>query len=632
MILAALMLLTAGLQAQALVIHVAPDGNDRAPGTEDEPLQSIAMAQRKAREYRRLNAIEIRDALVIRLHNGVYELGESLLIRPEDGGTEASPTLFLAAEEASPVISGGTPVSGWRPVKEAPEDLSGKAMGKLWWAPAPLKNGRTFDFRQLWVKGVKATRASSMDNGPLPRILSIDKEAESFLIEKPGFEFGPEEHPEFVIHQWWAIAVLRVRDIRPEGKNARISFHQPESRIEFEHPWPAPFMDRNNEYNGNSAYFFVNSLSLLDSPGEWYLDRQAGRVYYWPREGEDLREDRVIVPFLETLVSVAGTADNPVSNIVFQGIGFAYSSWLRPSREGHVPLQAGMYIRDAYKLTEPGTPDKASLENQAWTGRQPAGVELIHASRIRFEDCSFRHMAATGLDMICGVQKSRVQGSIFSDIGGTGLQAGFFGDISHEAHLPYDPLDSRDICRELQISDNLVTNVSNEDWGCVGISLGHVQEAAVTHNEVSYLNYSGICVGWGWTRTLSCARDNLISGNHIHHFARMMYDVGGIYTLSAQPNTEISRNSIHHLEKAPYAHIPEHFQYIYLDEGSSYIRVRDNWTEKDRFFSNSPGPGNEWKNNGPLAGEDIKREAGLREQYRHLLKEYEHPGFPFCKD
>lgn len=627
--LAALMLLTAGLQAQALVIHVAPDGNDRAPGTEAEPLQSIAMAQRRAREYRRLNAEPPEGALVIELHKGVHELEESLLIRPEDGGTEASPTLFRAAVGASPVISGGTAVSRWQPVKEAPEGITDRARGKLWWAPAPEKNGRTFEFRQLWVNGVKASRASSLDMGPLPRILAVDKEAETFLIEKPGFEFGTGENPEFVIHQWWAIAILRVKEVRPEGKNICISFHQPESRIEFEHPWPAPFMDLNNEHNGNSAYYFANSLSLLDSPGEWYLDRQAGRVYYWPREGEDLTGDRVIVPFLETLVKVSGTADNPVRNVAFEGIGFAHSSFLRPSLAGHVTLQAGMYLLDAYKLPEPGTPDKASLENQAWTGRQPAAVEVSHAGMIRFEGCTFRHMAATGLDMVCGVQKSRVRGCIFSDIGGTGLQAGFFGDIRHEAHLPYDPLDRREICRELQISDNLVTNASNEDWGCVGIGLGHVQEAAVTHNEVSYLNYSGICAGWGWTRTISCARDNLISGNHIHHFARMMYDVGGIYTLSAQPNTEISRNSIHHLERAPYAHIPEHYQYIYLDEGSSYIRVLDNWTEKDRFFSNAPGPGNDWKNNGPLAGEDIKREAGLRQQYRHLLEEYEHPGFPF---
>lgn len=66
-----------------------------------------------------------------------------------------------------------------------------------------------------------------------------------------------------------------------------------------------------------------------------------------------------------------------------------------------------------------------------------------------------------------------------------------------------------------------------------------------------------------------------------------MYDVGGIYTLGAQPGMEISNNYIHDLLEAPYAHIPDHYQYIYLDEGSSYIQVKNNRTEKEKFFSNT---------------------------------------------
>ncbi|MEQ8239504.1 MAG: hypothetical protein RIA69_09850, partial [Cyclobacteriaceae bacterium] len=99
---------------------------------------------------------------------------------------------------------------------------------------------------------------------------------------------------------------------------------------------------------------------------------------------------------------------------------------------------------------------------------------------------------------------------------------------------------------------------------------------------------------------------------------RNMYDVGGVYTLSPQPKSLIARNSIHHLEKAPYAHIPEHYQYIYYDEGSSFIKSENNWTEKDKFFSNSPGPGNEWINNGPQVDQAIKEAAGLEEGFQYL--------------
>lgn len=57
-----------------------------------------------------------------------------------------------------------------------------------------------------------------------------------------------------------------------------------------------------------------------------------------------------MVPALETLVQVEGTVDRPVSNIRFEGINFNYTTWMRPSEKGYVPLQAGMYMLDAYTL------------------------------------------------------------------------------------------------------------------------------------------------------------------------------------------------------------------------------------------------------------------------------------------
>ncbi|WP_431210774.1 hypothetical protein ACQ86N_33155 [Puia sp. P3] len=67
-----------------------------------------------------------------------------------------------------------------------------------------------------------------------------------------------------------------------------------------------------------------------------------------------------------------------------------------------MPLQAGMYLLDAYKLKIPGTPDKKGLENQAWIGRPPGAVEVSYASGIRFDGCNFSHLASTGLDLVRG--------------------------------------------------------------------------------------------------------------------------------------------------------------------------------------------------------------------------------------
>jgi hypothetical protein len=607
----------------ATEIWVSTSGSDTNPGTREKPLATIFMAQRKARELRRLHAPEIKQGISIILEDGRYFLIEPLILRPEDSGSSNAITQIIAAPDAKPVISGGMPILHWKKVSGKIKGMSKEALGKVWVADAPRSGGRIVEFRQMWVNGLKAQRAGTFGEGELKRIIFVNKEKEEIWIPAPDVIFDDIINLEFVIHQWWATAILRVKSLEISGDMACVKFHQPESRIEFEHPWPAPFIDNEKKYNGNSAFYLVNAMELLNQPGEWYEDLKNGKVYYWPRNEEDMTCADVIVPFLETLVSIEGSLDLPVSFISFQGITFSHTTWLRPSQMGHVPLQAGWSIVDAYKLTQPGTSDKASLENQAWIDRQPASVEVKNAHNISFERCRFLHIAATGLDFSSGTHNNLIKGNIFRDIGGTAIQMGFFGSPYFEAHLPYNPSDYREVCRFETISNNLITDCTNEDWGCVGISIGYAHDINIEHNEISNINYSGICVGWGWTKTITCMRNNRIYANHIHHFAKNMYDVGGIYTLSAQPNTVISSNSIHHLEKAPYAHIPEHYQYIYLDEGSSYIRIENNWTENDRFFSNSPGPGNEWLNNGPHVNEDIKNKAGLEPEYIDLLIEQE---------
>jgi hypothetical protein len=604
----------------AIDLWVSTTGSDSNPGTKDLPMASLSMALRKVRDMRRLKKPEIGNEVNIIVIGGTYYLDEPIIVRPEDSGTEDCPTNIEAAFGEKPIFSGGIQVHGWEKAGNI-ENIPNEAKNYIWVADAPTVGGRTFEFRQLWVNNIKANRASDYNEGKiLQRILSVNKNKEEMWIPKPAFgSLKDVNQMEFFIHQWWAIAMLRVKSVTIVGDSACVKFYQPESRIEFEHPWPAPFIDAKKNQNGNSAFFFMNDTRFLDRPGEWYHDQTAGIIYYWPREEENPDKENSIVSVLENLIQIEGSLDNPVAYIYFKGISFEHTTWNRPSKMGHVPLQAGFPLLDAYKLKEPGTPDKDGLENQAWLDRQTASVTVKNARNLKFLRCNFEHLAATGIDYIGGTNHNTIEGCVFTDIGGTAIQIGFFGDASFEAHLPYNPTDKREICQFERVANNLITNVTNEDWGCVAISVGYAHDITIEHNEISNINYSGICIGWGWTRTINCMKNNKVIANHIHHFAKNMYDVGGIYTLSAQSNTEIRGNSIHHLEKAPYTHDLNHFQYIYLDENSSFIRVTDNWTEKDKFFSNTPGPGNEWKNNGPQVSLEIKNSAGLEKEFKDLL-------------
>ncbi|MBC2605239.1 right-handed parallel beta-helix repeat-containing protein [Pelagicoccus albus] len=609
-------------------IWVSPEGTEAGDGSMEAPYLRIAAAQRQARELRRLNDESIAEGIEILLTDGKYELIEPLLIRTEDSGTAVSPTTFKAAPDATPVLSGGVAVEGWSPAEGSIEGLNPAAKGKLWVAKTPRKNANRFSFRQLWVEGERAVRAKEVDDNDLPRILDWDKENRVGWIELP--EFGDFSDPlgmEFVIHQMWAIAILRVKTFEafPEEGRARISFYEPESRVQFEHPWPPVVLANKGKPgfysadNGSSAYYLANRMEFLDEPGEWYLDEEKGLVYYWPKEGQDMATVEVIAPAMETLVEVQGSLDAPVEHVQFYGIHFEHTTWMRPSIAGHVPLQAGFYMYDAYKLKVPGTPDKAGLENQAWIGRQSAAVTVYGGNDIAFRNCIFQRIAASGLDYTFGSQRAVVEGNVFRDIGGNGIVIGGFQDGGIETHVPYDPSDEREICSDARIVNNLVTDVANEDWGCVGIAAGYVRGIEIAHNEISEVAYTGISMGWGWTKSVNCMRDNLIHANHIHHYAKHMYDVGGIYTLSPQPKSVISENSVHTLYKPAYVHDPNHWNYLYLDEGSSYIYVRDNWCPEQKFSTNANGPGNTWENNGPQVSQEIKDAAGLELEFQHLL-------------
>ncbi len=601
---------------QAAEIWVAVNGNDANEGTKERPLATVHMALRKARELRRLKDPTVDGGIHIIIMDGTYFFDEPLFVRPEDSGTKNSPTFIEAANDAHPIFNGGKEIKNW---KKSTTAINGLKKGSVWIADAPEIAGEVINYRQLWVNDVKAVRAKSTDGNTMDRILSWDKKSETCWIPFKDKSVQFEPGMEMFIVQWWAIANLRLKNIEVVKDSARLSFEKPESRIQSEHPWPAPWISKNN---GNSAFFLNNGLSLLNEPGEWYLDRKNAKIYYIPRAGEDMNSAKVTVPVLESLVEIKGTIDYPVHDFKVKGISFQYSNWVRPSEQGHVPLQAGLYLLDAYKLKIPGTPNQASLENQAWVGRPRAAVEVNFANNVSFEGCRFEHLSSTGLDFNKGTNHNTIQGNLFKDLGGTGINLGVFSEEAFEAHLPLKVSDEREVCSNEYVADNLITNVANEDWGCLGIAAGFVKDLTIEHNEISDVSYSGISLGWGWTFTENVMQNNSINANKIHHYAKHLHDVAGIYTLSSQQNSSIQENYIDKVYYSPYAHDPFLWLYLYTDEGSQHFTIKNNWIPIQKILKNNNGPaGNIWKDNNQFVDTSIKENAGIRSPYNNLKKE-----------
>ena len=595
-------------------IWISPKGSDFNDGTRQSPKATLTSALRQAREWRRTEDNRIQGGITIYMEGGTYAFHEPVFIRPEDSGTKESPTIIRSVGDEKVILSGGISINGW------------KKQGKVWVADVPVFNGRPLDFRQLWVNGKKAVRARDVEDfEKMNRICSVDEKNEILyvpavsirrLIDNKGNLKA--KYAEMVLHQMWCVANLRIRSVEVQGDSAAIRFHQPESRIQFEHPWPRPMVTTDGH---NSAFYLTNARELQDVPGEWYHDIDARKVYYYPREGEKMQEAEVIVPAVETLVRVEGTLDRPVRHIRFEKITFSYTTWMRPSEKGHVPLQAGMYLTDGYRIDPKMQRNYLNhpLDNQGWLGRPAAAVRVVAARQIDFERCRFEHLGSTGLDYEEAVQGGVVRGCLFRDIAGNGLLVGSFSPAAHETHLPYDPADRREVCTQQQINNCYFTEIGNEDWGCLAIAAGYVGDVNIEHNEISEVPYSGISLGWGWTQTVNCMRNNRVHANLIHHYAKHMYDVAGIYTLGSQPKSYVTENCVHSIYKPGYVHDPNHWFYLYTDEGSSFITVRDNWTEGEKYLQNANGPGNVWENNGPKVDSDVRECAGLEAGYKDLL-------------
>lgn len=595
-------------------IWISPKGSDFNDGTRQSPKATLTSALRQAREWRRTEDNRIQGGITIYMEGGTYAFYEPVFIRPEDSGTKESPTIIRSVGDEKVILSGGISIKGW------------KKQGKVWVADVPVFNGRPLDFRQLWVNGKKAVRARDVEDfEKMNRICSVDEKNEILyvpavsirrLIDNKGNLKA--KYAEMVLHQMWCVANLRIRSVEVQGDSAAIRFHQPESRIQFEHPWPRPMVTTDGH---NSAFYLTNARELQDVPGEWYHDIDARKVYYYPREGEKMQEAEVIVPAVETLVRVEGTLDRPVCHIRFEKITFSYTTWMRPSEKGHVPLQAGMYLTDGYRIDPKMQRNYLNhpLDNQGWLGRPAAAVRVVAARQIDFERCRFEHLGSTGLDYEEAVQGGVVRGCLFRDIAGNGLLVGSFSPAAHETHLPYNPADRREVCTQQQINNCYFTEIGNEDWGCLAIAAGYVGDVNIEHNEISEVTYSGISLGWGWTQTVNCMRNNRVHANLIHHYAKHMYDVAGIYTLGSQPKSYVTENCVHSIYKPGYVHDPNHWFYLYTDEGSSFITVRDNWTEGEKYLQNANGPGNVWENNGPKVDSVIRERAGLEAGYKDLL-------------
>ncbi len=542
----------------AHTFYVSPEGNDDNPGTESRPFQTIGKAQLSVRAINR----EMAQNISVFLRGGNYAQSQPLVFDSDDSGSNGYCVIYKNYANETPLISGGRKITEWQ-----------QESSTLWKAKVA-----EITFRQLYVNGRRAVRAKG---GLLP---------DAELYGNSGYKttdaqmakWAIPEDVELIYDVQWQRCICKVGSVTPVADGAILSMLEPYFTIL--RLKDGPLIEKPS--------YIENALELLDEPGEWYLNKNEGWLYYMPREGEQLDHCEVIVPALEDLLVVRGTLDQPVHDLRFEGIAFSHATWNQPSVVGHIDLQANFTLSQQNLILRFGAArsgaegadalgsqsGKSSLRathshNEAIKSR--ANVTLHSAQRIHFERCTFSKLGGAGIDLEYGARDNIVCGCTFRDISGSAIQV---GDV-----VDHHPTDARMIVANNHIVNNVIRDVAAEYLSGVGIFVGYTDGTRVANNEISHLPYSGVSMGWGWGeadaggggywqpffhKEPTVCKNNVCEKNHIHHIMQRRWDGAGVYTLGNMPGSVIRGNHIHDSVGLPGG--------IYLDEGSGFIEVTGN--------------------------------------------------------
>jgi len=522
--------------------YVSPSGSDTNPGTETAPFATI---ERARNAVRKINANMTGD-IIVYLREGVYRLSSTLALEDIDSGTNGYDVVYQAYPAENVSISGGQLITGWSMYN-----------GDIYKAVV------TGTFRQLFVDGIWCVRARTPNGGPdgnpseasYNRVAAWVPGANRVLFNAGELdEWSGLTQVEHVSLLDWGLLRFRVASVNL-GQNA-MTPQKREGANRWELDYPLIL--------AGDPYYFENSIDFLGSPAEWYLDTRTGTLYCIPPTGVDLSTAEVVAPSLERLIDI-----DRAQNIRFCDLVLEHTTWHRPSNEGFVGWQGPVF-------------KTATGHKYHGMVMMPAAVQLEYARDCSFENCTFRFMGGTGLRFKAGTDGNVVDRCHFEDIAASAVA---FGDVWFDEGT-YDPGRADDpglIPRNDRVTNCTITHVGKDYPGCPGIFATWCEGAVIEHNEVSYIPYTGISVGWGWGSAYNpnptSLKHNMIRFNEIHHILQLLSDGGGIYMLGYQTESEVAENYIHDMYFSSWART-RHGGCIYLDQGSGgNTLIQDNVAE-----------------------------------------------------
>jgi len=509
--------------------YVAANGNDSYSGSQDKPFATLQRAKDAVGEK---ISTGLESNVTVLIRRGAYRLNKPLVFTNADSGTGEYSITYAAYPGERVVVSGGRPITGWQ-----------KKTGNIWTAELPdVKSGKWW-FRDLYANDKRLLRARYPNLGHRISVIAVDKnDLTKITLSEPIVVNNPaQQNTELFVYHLCSIS----RALVESSSGNKIQTANPVG-------WIGHVA---TELQTGRLVYLENALEFLDQPGEWYLERKTGTLYYQGSERENPNKMNMIAPAQNTeqLLIVRGSKDSAVRNIHFDGIDFEHSSWQLP-KQGYSDLWAGHY--GTKYVDEP-------------TYTLPAAIHLTYARGCSLSQCRIVHTGANGISFGAGSHHNKVRGCEFYDTGGTPVYVGWqrIYDEPPRRVIEDGWKDSSDAPSFNEIAHNYIHGCCTTNPGGVGIFVAFSPDTRIAHNEICDLPYTGISVGAIWNDQPTTQKRCIIEYNHVHNYNTVMYDSGGIYTLGRQDGTVIRNNLVN---DSRFAHG------IYTDEGSSFITIENN--------------------------------------------------------
>lgn len=511
----------ADLFGEETVIYMSPTGNDASTGM--SMAQSVKTLNR-ALDIAASAAQNYTSAEILRISiaDGMYPMSTPIVIK--SGAIPPNKKIMVEGPESGRcVLSGAKSIGGWKKYKK-----------NIWMAAIPEVKQGQWNFSQLFVNGHDRNPARFPNQGYYTVAgfpdggASIDYHTESKRFQFCPGDIDPRWHNlddvRVIVYHFWTDSHLQIETI---DTNTNI--------VTFKYPASKRFTD---DFTSDGARYIVeNVFEGLDSPGEWYLNRHTGVLYYIPIEGEDMSKAEVMAPVLPYFIKCEGNplTGNSVENLHFRNVTFQYTNFVLPEGDAN-DMQASVTI--------------------------PAAITFSGVRNCSFSNCCFLQLGTFVFDIREGCSNL-----VFSHNHCRNIAAGGF-KINGGTENDHPLLRTRNIT----IADNEIDHYGEKYPSAVGVLLMNAEGNYIGHNLIHHGGYTGISVGWNWGYDRSISRDNIIEYNYIHHIGQgVLSDMGGIYTLGVSPGTVIRNNLVHNVDANKYGGWG-----IYNDEGSTHILIENN--------------------------------------------------------